>query len=367
MTGLVLNINDRFIKRKVKFFNDFTFNLVYNSVGSTFGFSYYFDPNNRVHKEIATVSHYHEVTLDFNDQLLVTGVLTSQKFMAGPTKQQAQFSGYSLPGVLEDVNIPPRLYPLRSDGLSLEQIARKLIRPFKRNYGLTMTIDPAVQSKMNSVFDTSSASETSTIKDYLTELASQKDIVISHNEKGQLLFTEAKTDIKPILDFDLTKGAIPGTSFEMAFDGQGMHSHITMQKQASTDGGNAGEYTIRNPYVIGSVYRPKVMSQSSGTDNDTRDAAQKALANELRNMKLTIKTDRWLLDDGTIIKPNNVISIFAPELYIYRKVNFFIESINFTGNSRETIATLNCVLPEVYNGKHPDSIYKNINLHLLEP
>lgn len=365
MTGLVLNIDDRFIKRKVKFFNNFSFNLVYNSVGSTFGFSYYFDPNNRFHKEIATVSHYHEVTLEFNDELLVTGVLTSQKFSAGKTKQQASFSGYALPGVLEDVNIPPRIYPLQSDGLSLEQIANKLISPFKKNYGLTMTIDPAVKSKMQSTFDTSSASESATIKDYLTELASQKDIVMSHNEKGQLLFTEAKTNIKPVLVFDLTKSSPIGYEFETSFDGQGMHSHITMQGQASDDGGNGKEVTVRNPYVIGSVFRPKVLSQSSGDDNDTRLAAKKALANELRNLKLTIKTDRWVVD-GKILKPNNIISIFAPELYIYKKVDFFIESINYTGDNKKTIATLNCVLPEVYNGEKPESIYKNINLHLLE-
>jgi len=365
MTGLVLYINDRFIKRKVKFFNEFQFNLKYNSVGSTFSFAYYFDPDNREHKEIATVSHYHEVTLEFNDELLVTGVLTSQKFKASSVKEMASFGGYSLPGVLEDSNPSPRSYPLQSNGLSLEQIASKLIRPFKRNYGLTMTIDPAVASKMSGTFDTSSASETQSIKDYITELATQKDIVVSHNEKGQLLFTQAKTDLTPLLNFDFSKELIPGTDYEMDFDGQAMHSHITVKKQQSADGGNAGDYTIRNPYVIGSVYRPKVMSQSSGDDNDTKLAAQKALANELRNLKLTIKTDRWLVD-GKILKPNNLISIIAPEIYIYRKVNFFIESIDYTGNNKETTATLHCVLPEVYNGKKPDSIFKNINLHLLE-
>lgn len=364
--GLVLKIDDRFIKRKVKFFNDFTFNLRYNSVGSTFGFSYYFNPNNREHKEIATVSHYHGVTMEYNDELFLTGAITSQNFKAGPVKKPASFGGYSLPGLLEDINIPTSIYPLQSDGLTLAQIASKLVKPFEKNYGLKMVIDPAVQSKMNKVFDTSTASESQTIKDYLVELASQKDIVVSHNEKGNLLFTEAKTNIKPILEFDLTKGTIPGTTFEMDFDGQAMHSHITLQKQADIDGGNAGEFTIRNPYVIGSVFRPKVMSQSSGDDNDTQLAAKKALANELRNLKLTITTDRWVVD-GKILKPNNIISIIAPEIYIFNKENFFIESINFEGNNERTVATLNCVLPEVYNGKSPSSIFKDINLHLLEP
>jgi len=90
------------------------------------------------------------------------------------------FCGYSLPGVLGDCEIPPTLYPLQSNSLSLTEIANKLISPFKDNYGLEMIVDSAVQSKMSKVFDTSTASESQSIADYLIELASQKDIVITH-------------------------------------------------------------------------------------------------------------------------------------------------------------------------------------------
>ncbi|MCK4521529.1 MAG: hypothetical protein KAU20_03065, partial [Nanoarchaeota archaeon] len=176
---------------------------------------------------------------------------------------------------------------------------------------------------------------------------------------------KAKTDLPPVLEFDTRDGTIPGTTFSLSFEGQGMHSHITVMKDANDDGGNAGQQTIRNPYVIGSVYRPKVMSQGSGDDNDTNDAAKKALADELRGVKLTITTDRWVVD-GKILKPNSMISIIAPELYIYRKEKFFIESINYTGDNTKTIATLNCVLPEVYNGEAPVSIFREINLHALD-
>jgi prophage tail gpP-like protein len=360
---MILKINDRFKNRTVDFFNEFTLNLVHDSVGSTFGFSFYFDPNNPEHKELACVSHYHEVQLEHNNELLLTGYLTSQRFKHSAVKELASFGGYSLPGVLDDCEIPTSLYPLQSDGLTLKEIAEKLIKPFN----LKMEIDSSVLDRMNKKFDTSNASESQTIKSYLTELATQKKIIISHNEKGELLFTESKTNKAPLIEFDGREGKttgtiIPATSMELDFNGQGMHSHITLQKQASQDGGNAGEQTIRNPYVIGSVFRPTVKSQSSGDDNDTELAARQALSKELKGMRLVIELDRWEIN-GKIIKPNNIITVINPEIYIYKKTEWFIESVSFTGNEKENTCTLNCVIPEVYSEKVPVSIFSGINLH----
>lgn len=358
----MLKINDRFRNRTVKFFNDFKFSLRYDSIASTFSFNYYFDPNNPEHKELSCVTHFHEVTLEYDGELILTGVIVSQKFKRSTTKQLAQFSGYSLPGVLEDCQIPPSIYPLQSDGLSLVQIARKLINPFKKNYGLEMVVDPAVSSIANKVIKNTIANETQTIKDYLTTIASQKNIVLTHDERGRLLITKAKTESQSVYEFDLTNPTLVGFDFEIDYNGQDMHSHITVQKQASIDGGNAGQFTIRNPYVIGSVYRPKVMTQTSGDDNDTSLAARRELAKELRNLTLKIETDRWG-EFSKILRPNNIITVFDPELYLYKKVRWFIESIEFEGNNTKNVATITCRLPECYNDKTPVSIYTNINLH----
>lgn len=357
-----LYINDRFRDRKVDFFNAFTFNLVYNSIASTFGFKFYFDPKNQEHIELACVTHFHEVTVKHNNETLLTGVMVPQSFSQSSKKELASFGGYSKTGILEDCQIPPSAYPLQYDGLTLANIAQRMISPFKKNYNLEMAIDPSVSGKMNKSIPTATSGETQTIKDFLSSLAVDKDIIITHDELGRLLFTEAKTESDPILDFDLTKGSIPGTTFKLEYDGQGMHSHITVLKDANDEGGNAGEYTIRNPYVVGSVYRPRVSNQTSGDDIDTSDAARKMLGDELRGVRLTITTDRWVVDDK-ILKPNNIITIKAPELYIFRKERFFIESINYTGDEKGTTATLNCVLPEVYNKKTPVNIFREINLH----
>lgn len=359
MTGLGLKINDRIRNRKIDYFNNFTLGLKYDSVGSTFGFGFYFNPDNSELKDLLCVGHYHECSVTFNDETLLTGFILSQNFSDSSVRKFVQITGYSLPGVLADCTIPPNIYPLQSNGLSLKQIAQRLLNPFK----LKMKVDSAVESLMNSTFNVSTANETQTIENYLSSLASQKNIVITHTELGEVLFTKAKTKQTPILDFDVPAGnSIPGTEMSLNFNGQAMHSHITVMKQADSDGGNASEYTIRNPYVINSVYRPTTITQSSGDDNDTQKAAKTALSAELKNLKLTITTDRWVVD-GKILKPNNLITVINPAIYLYKKSTWFIESIDFKGDNKETTAVLTCVLPEVYSNETPDYLFKGINLH----
>lgn len=349
-----LYINDRIRNRKVKFFNQFSLSLRYDAVASSFAFSGFFNPDNIEHKELYCVGHYHEVTVVHDGELLLTGYMLSEAFNNSSVNELAQFGGYSKPGFLEDCQIPPDIYPLQSTGLSLRQIAAKLIKPF----GLTMSVDSDVAAEMDAVFPETTAEATQTIKDYLTTLCAQKGVIISHNERGHLLFTRARTNRKPIIDYD---GSVPFTKMSLSFNGQQMHSHIYVLKEADENGGNAGQSMIRNPYVP-FVYRPKVIVQSSGDDNDTEKAARMALSAELKGLKLTIVTDRWDIGD-TIIKPNNTITVINPDAYIFKKTKFFIEEVAYAGNESALTATLTCSLPEVYNNQVPEYIYKGINLH----
>lgn len=357
--SLILKIDDRIRVRQLQFWNEFTLTLKYDAVASPFSFKYYFDPTNPEHKELSCIGHYHNAYVEYNNERLVTGTILSIAMNAGPRKDLTAIAGYSLPGVLEDCCPPPDTN-LQMDGLSLQQIAEQLIKPF----GLQMQVSSAVKAEMQSVFETTKMGDTQKIKDYLTELATQKNIIITHTAGGALVFTRANTGGKPVLDFDTSKGSIPGTQISMSFNGQAMHSHITMRKQADADTGDVAEATVRNPYVFpDSVYRPITLSQDSGSDIDTEQAAKNALAAELKNLRYIINTDRWLLEDGKMLKPNCLVSVLAPEVYLYNKTNLFVEEISYTGTNKATTAILTCVLPEVYNNQTPNYLFKGINLH----
>lgn len=348
-----LYVKDHF---KVDFFNKFKVTLKYDSVGSTFSFEHYFDPNNKEHRILWQPGHFHIVKLEHNGELLLTGFILSQQFGQSSLKQLSSISGYSLPGVLEDCQIPPELYPLQSDGQTLREITLKLLAHFStKKYPINLTVDGSVLDKVNSKFEKTTASETETIKSYLTKLAAQKDIVLSHTPEGNLLYTKAKTKMKPLFHYE--PGTLGVTDISLSFDGQGMHSTITLLKQSDSDEGkNAGESSIKNPFVP-FVKRPSVQSQSSGTDNETGDAAKNALSAELKGIVLTVTLSSWLVR-GKIIKPNNTITVRVPELYIFEKTEFFIEQVELDGDETKNTAVLTCVLPWVYNDDKPYNIFE---------
>ena len=49
--------------------------------------------------------------------------------------------------------------------------------------------------------------------------------------------------------------------------------------------------------------------------------------------------------DNKILKPNNIITVTNPEIYLFKKSNWFIESIDYKGDQNINTAVLNCVLP----------------------
>lgn len=336
--------------RKYDFFNGVIVNLKYDSIASTFSFNAYFNPDNNDQRELLHVAHYHIAKIEHEGEILITGPILSNAFRTSKKKELTGIAGYSLPGVLEDCNVPISLYPLQSDGLSLREITQKLIAPFN----LKMVIDSSVNSLMNKVYNNSTADEKQTIKQYLAELASQRNIILSHTADGELLFTKAQTNKKPIIEIE--QDGQPFEKMELAFNGRGMHSTITVQKQADSDGGSAGQSDITNPFVP-FTFRPKVISQSSGDDNDTGQAARNALSVELKNLKLTVLLDKWTIDNK-IIRPNNIISVINPEIYLYTKTNWFIESVTLTGDNKRQTATLQCVLPSVYDQSTPINIFE---------
>lgn len=344
-----LKINHRLGVVDIKYFNNFSVTLKHDSIASTFAFRMYFDPKNKDHAEALCVSHFHEAIIEHNKEKLITGYILTNNFKHNKEKQLVEIAGYSKPGVFEDCQIPPDLYPLEKSGLSIRTIAQQFIDHF--HLKIKIIVDPEVADVVNAAIEKTTANESQSIKDYLTELAIQRHIIMTHDEDGNLVFTREKIKRTPIAHFEMGE---PVTELGLNFNGQPIHSHIYVVKQADDEGGNAGQAVIRNPYCP-IVKRYKVVTQSSGTDVSTEEYARQLLAEELKNIKFTILIDRWDINQK-IIRPRNVISIKSPEIYLYNKTNLFVEEVEYTGDQEKMTARLTCVPEEVYNNE----IVKNI-------
>lgn len=350
-----LKINDRIRIRQIDLFNEVRILLRYDAVASTFAFKFFFDPNVIELKELACIGHYHICTIEHNGELLITGNVFSEGFMYSNKKDMVQISGYSLTGFLEDCEIPPSV-PLQFESLGLSDIAAAVCKPF----GLNVITDPIVADVCQELFDEVDCKRSDNIKSFLSHLAQQKNVVISHDNYGNLKLTRLSPSLKPIFHFD---GGIPATSMTMSFNGQGMHSDIWVTEDADLDSDNAGQGYVKNPYVINTVFRPKVVIQKSGTLNNSQQAAQNILAQELKNLELTITTDRWIVNNK-IWRPGQLITVLNPNIYLFKKTPWVIESVELKGDQKENIAILKCVPPEVFNGVYPPAYaFQGINLH----
>ena len=341
---MILKIGSKRIKR----FDAVNIELRYDSVASTFAFSYYFDPNDSELPELSDLGAYKTVTIeDDKGNLLLTGTVLNHGFIDESAKGLTSISGYSLPGVLEDSSIPISAYPLQSDGKTLAQIVSRLLQPF----GIEYVISESVSAAANKVISVTTAEAGQTVKAYLSEICAQRNIILSHDNKGRLLLTRANEGAA--VSYSLVSSS--ATRWSLNFDGRGLHSDITVIKQASSDGGNAGQSSVKNPYVRG-TFRPLVKVQTSGDDIDTASAARSVLGDELRAVSVGFELSSWYIDDQ-IITANTTVSILNPEIGLKRKTKFFIESVRFTGNTLAQTSAVSCVLPEVHSSGSVKNVF----------
>lgn len=342
---MVLKINDKTIEA----FEDVAITLLYDSVGSSFSFLLYFDPDTDSHKSIYRPFSYNSVTIEHEGEVLITGLLLSHRFASSASQELLQVSGYSKTGVLEDSSIPKSCYPLQSNGMSIKQIADKLAAPFD----IAVKVDDSVAAIVNSPVTVSIAADSQSVKDYLTEVATSRNVIVSHDEMGALLLTSSFPGKAPVFDF--TTGR-PGISFELTTDGQAMHSEITMQKQATIRGkGNSSQSSISNPYCP--VFKPRVDRQQSGRTIDTSRAVRNAIAEEIKGgLSLEITMDRWKLN-GRIIRPGDIVTVTNPEIFCYEKTEWFVHQVDLKADLASETAVLHCAPPDAYNNSAPKNIF----------
>lgn len=350
-----------------------------DAVASTFSISAFFDLENPEHQVLFRPLSYNKVELfDDDDKLMLTGTMLVHNFNSQSETEPVEISGYSLPGVIEDCNIPYSMYPLESLKMNLGEIARKLIAPF----GLKLVIDKSVQNDVNLVYSKSVCKPEDSIKEYLSKLAAQRNIVLSHDEKGNLLMfrPNIKSNSKMIFTEQNT------TSMALSVNGQNMHNQLTILRQPKMkkektekqkDVKIPAQYdengyeveppkierktvrerpkpqffdTLKNGMI--KVFRPAVKKMTEGEDVSTEAAVRNYMADELRNITFVVSLNRW--ED---LKIGDIVEIESKRLFLKTKVRTIIESFTKSGTAGAREMTINTVLPETFTGDEPKDIF----------
>lgn len=368
-----IKINGKFID----FFDKVVIQLNLDSVASVFSFVGRYNPENELHREVFRPLSYPKVEIfNENEEKILTGKIVNHSFNSDQTPGLWNLSGYSLPGVLENSNIPVSQYPLQSVKLNLQEITEKIIKPF----GINLVIDPSVYRDTQINFKQSTALPEEPIKSYISKLAAQRNIVTSHDQDGNLKFFRPNIKMKPKQRFNKDNTL----QMSLSVNAQQIHSIISVLRQPNEELENIPWYeTIKNEVsdFLGfgeeekqktspnyEVYNNKsqvvknfsskisILTSGSNTDYDISQAVKNQLSAELGNIKLTM-----VLPKIYDLMPGDIVEVKNNEVYLYEYTRLIIHSITTERTTKRENTKISLSIPESFTGEQPSKIfnYKN--------
>lgn len=330
--------------RDFLYFNNFVVKLKLDAVASSFSFVAVFNPDNEHHKKLFKPLSFNKIEIYRDDNtLLLTGVIVNFDFVSSNSPELVKVSGYSLGGILEDCGIPYTEYPLESLQRSLNDIAKKLLDIFQ----LKMVVDDSAKSEMDLIYEKSVASPSETAKNYLSKLTSQRNIVLSHNSKGDIVFTKP-TFTKQSKYFFNAENTL---KMSLSVKSQAIHSKIWVLRQPSAKNENLSPVDVIENTLVG-AFKPDVKVLSSGTDVDTVKAVRNVLAAELKNISVGIEIDDWI--DLTV---GDTVDVQNKEIYLYKRTKFVVSSLSLFENENKKNMSITLTLPEAYTGNAVKQIF----------
>ena len=347
--------------------SDITFN--YDSVSDTFSFTVPFFESWAKDKKMYKPLSYPviEIWSDRNkkklSRKLLTGYILNHSFKSNASANEISLSGYSKTGILDDCPDVANYQATSTDGKStcntgttLKQLAESLTKP----YGIEVVVDELVKTKVETEpYDQVTTDESDTISGHLAKLATFKNVVMRSTPFGQLRFTQIDPKVSPKAHFSTGDGVV--NEITMSVNGQSMHSDIILLgatplvEDKGADAATTGETTkLKNPLV--GLFRPTIKKQ--GAENaKIKDSCKAALADELKNITVTIDCKGWNIIDEDVLTCGDLITIDADSVFLYKKTTLLIRSIQLKEDAKEKKSVLTCVLPETMTGETPKLIF----------
>ncbi len=303
-----------------------------------------FNETDKNFREIFRPFSYKSCEVTVGGELLFTGTLVGVSPNVGE-KKTVQASCYSLPGVLNDCTPPASSFPLEFDGQGLRDIAEALITPF----GLDIIFD----EDQGAVFERAACNSGQRILSFLAGLAKQRNLVISSNEAGAVVFLRSTELGQPVAI--LEQGQSPLTKVMPSFSPQEYYSHIT-GIEPITIGLGGSQYTIQNPRLNG-VLRPMTFDVPDTPDADVKTAVAAKAGRMFGNAaSYSIEVSTWRDPQGALWTPNTTLKLLAPNAMIYSSYEFVIRSVRFNRTSKSASAVIDLALPGAFSGETPETL-----------
>lgn len=254
-------------------------------------------------------------------------------------------SCYSLPGTINDCNPSPSTYPIEYKGLRLSDIASKILKPF--GFKAEFLADEGAP------FEKVSCGVSAKPWSFLTTLAGQRNLILTDDSNGDLIFLESIQEGNPIAV--LGQGSPPVIAVTPSFEPQKYYSDVTGIEPPSA-GLDGSKYTVKNPRLKG-IVRPYVFTVQDTKGGDVKKTVEVKAARMFANMvSYNLSVNTWRDPAGNLWESNTTIKLTAPDAMIYQEYEFLIRNVSFNMTKDKKTAVLTLVLPGVFRGEIPEAL-----------
>ena len=184
---------------------------------------------------------------------------------------------------------------------------------------------------------------------FLSGIAAQKGFMITSSDSGQMAFTRANIDGKPVARF--VEGETAMEHIAATYDGTKRHSSY----QAVTESpGVPGPSSVLNDESI-PIYRPFVFSaddlEAGNLDTALAWRRSKSLADSTR---LRITATGWRNQNNMLWRENMKVTVLAPSVDIFNETEYIISGVGLTKDENGgNTSGLEMVLPQAYSLEFP--------------
>lgn len=308
-------------------------------------FSAPFEPDNAIFREKFRPLSYKDVTVTVGGEPLFTGVMLTPMPDSTAEDRTVSVKAYSLPGALNDCTPPVSAFPLEFNGQGLREIAATLVKPFG--------IPVEFTASQGATFKRVATEPNKKIFGFLSDLAGQRNLIVSSTPRGALLFQRSTAVGQPVAR--LREGDAPLLSVKPNFKPQGYYSHITGLRGARV-GKEGSSYTVANSRLKG-VIRPFIYKVEDSDGADLKSAVEAKAGRMFANaVGYTASVLSWRNPQGQLWTPNTTIKLTAPGAMIYNEYEFLIRSVSLMRAADNELAELKLVLPGSFEGKTPEAM-----------
>ena len=317
----------------------------FDTIADTFTLTAPWDPRNEVNRRVFKPFSYKPFSLYVGGERMMSGTIISHEPESAANKEEIIISGYSQPGILADVNLPPTMYSFETDGLTLQQIAENIARPFGITVKFLADAGPVFKDG-----DKIDIEPTQTIYGFLIVLARQRGLVISSDVQGAMIFqgttTEQATET-------IRAGEQPFVKGGAKYNGQMRFSEITALGTEVISGAGASGSIEDKTMLDAKISRPKVIKPTDTNAGSLQAAAAAQYGRDLAAATEYIVTvlgwrrpgDNQLWQDNTRLIYQN------PGNMVYTETEMLIRTAKFIKGPGTEITELTLVFPESYSGE----------------